>query len=96
MYVLCIKNQKIFLQWIKPKQLPRYVKEKEINEHKTPESMSPTLLKLKCIVETHVEQKSIFQKKTEKSEFIQDIWKEIPNKIYFIKAKKPYSMKDIY
>lgn len=72
------------------------MKEKEINEHKTPESMSPTLLKLKCIVETHVEQNSIFQKKTEKSGSIQDILKETPKKIYFIKAKKPYSMKDIY
>lgn len=54
------------------------------------------LQKLKCIVGTHVEQKSIFQKKTEKSGFIQDILKETPNKIDFIKAKKPYSMKDIY
>lgn len=62
------------------------MKEKEINEHKTPESMSPTLLKLKCIVETHVEQNSIFQKKTEKSGSIQDILKKNPNKIYFIKA----------
>lgn len=55
-----------------------------------------TLQKLKCIVETHVDQNSIFRKKTEKSGFIQDKLKETLNKIYFIKAKKPYSMKDIY
>lgn len=58
--------------------------------------MSSTLQKLKCIVETLVEQNSIFQKKTEKSGSIQDILKETPNKIYFIKVKKPYSTKDIY
>lgn len=63
------------------------MKEKEINEHKTPKSMSPTLQKLKCIIKTHVEQNSIFQKKTEKSGSIQDILKETPIKYILLKLK---------
>lgn len=62
------------------------MKEKEINEHKTPESMS-ALQKLKCIVETHVDQNSIFRKKTEKSGSIQDILKETPIKYILLKLK---------
>lgn len=49
--------------------------------------MSPTLQKLKCIIETHVEQNSIFQKKTEKSGSILDILKETPIKYILLKLK---------
>lgn len=45
------------------------------------------LQKLKCIVETHVEQNSIFRKKTEKSGSIQDILKETPIKYILLKLK---------